>query len=121
MNMTSASGGNSSNAHYDKMFEDLTKSSQSMEKTTQMLLQTQKNQGNAIAVLQKQMGDVVKTLSQIRDKGTLSGGTEENPAFHTVNAITTRAGTMLKPVEKNAARKTAEIVAGKSKIPANLP
>ena len=107
MNNSSSSGGTSSNANYDKMFEVLTKSAQSMDKTTQMLLQTQQNQGNAIAELQKQMGDVVKTLSQIRDKGTLPGGTEENPAFHTVNAITTRVGTVLKPCRKECSSKNS--------------
>ena len=97
MNAPAASNTSSSNATYDKMFEALTKSSQSMEKMTQMLLQTQQTQGKAITELQKQMGDVVNVMNQIREQGKFPGGTEPNPAFKTVNAITTRSGIVVRP------------------------
>ena len=103
------------NPNYDKMFEMLTRTSQSLDKTTQILMQTQQVQGNDIAEMKKQMGDLVNTVSRIREQGKLPGGTIPNPTFEQAKAITTRTETVVRPAcertedDKDGAEKQRKI------------
>ncbi|KAF5197154.1 hypothetical protein FRX31_013260 [Thalictrum thalictroides] len=50
--------------------------------------------------MKKQMGDLVNVVSQIREQGKLPGVTVPNLTFEQAKAITTRAGTVLRPTSE---------------------
>lgn len=76
------------NPDYDKMLSQLSSS-------TQVLLNTQAQQGNDIAELKKQMGQVVEFMGQIKgESGKLPTQTVPNPGsdFRSASVVATRSG-----------------------------
>ena len=101
-NFNNSSNSFTSNPNYDKMFEAITASTaqshkmqQDLSKSQQELIRAQQAQGQDIAELKKQVGDILNQMNQSMGHGRLPAGTIPNPSYAQFNAITTRSGKVL--------------------------
>ena len=88
-------GGNaqaSSTTNYNDMVKAL-------NDTTQTLIATTQTNTKDIQELKNQMGKVVDFMGQIQEQGKLPGGTIPNPRKEQAQAITTRSGRVLQPLQ----------------------
>ena len=77
------------------MFEVLTTNMTAMSKQHQELFNGQAELKKENVELKKQVGDLVKLMSQNHTQGKLPADTVPNPTYHQVNSITTRSGKVL--------------------------
>ena len=94
-NASSSSNLNAFTEKYDKMFEVLTTIMTALSKQHKELFNGQAELNKDNVELKKQVGDLVKLMSQNHKQGKLPAGTVPNPTYHQVNAITTRNGKVL--------------------------
>ena len=71
------------------------KMQQDLNKSQQELIRAQQVQGQEIAELKKQVGDILNQMNRNQGQGKLPAGTIPNPSFEQAKAITTRSGKVL--------------------------